>query len=77
MFALFLTGACLSALMMPLVLLSVYTRWNTLFTMLFTFLAALFTTVAAVLATVMFVIMRNAITSATEINIGASIGVEM
>ncbi|KAK5171278.1 uncharacterized protein LTR77_004422 [Saxophila tyrrhenica] len=77
MFALFLTGACLSFFTMFIVPVSVFSRWATLATMLLTFFSALFTTVATVLATVMFIIMRNAITSVTQLNIGASIGVEM
>ncbi|KAK0337900.1 hypothetical protein LTR02_001651 [Friedmanniomyces endolithicus] len=77
MFALFLTGACLSFLMMFLIPLSIYSRWATLPIMIFTFLAALFTTVASVIATVLFVIMQNAITSVTEVHIGAKINPEM
>lgn len=42
-----------------------------------TFLAALCTTVAAVIATVMFIIMQRAITQVEQLNIGASIGIEM
>ena len=45
--------------------------------MIGTFLAALCTTVASVVATVMFIIMQNAITQVQQLNIGASIGVEM
>ena len=53
MFGLFLTGACLTFVMIFFVPLSVYSRWASLPLMIFTFLAALFTTVASVLATVM------------------------
>lgn len=77
MFALFLSGACLSFVMIFLNPLSVYSRWLTLFVAIFTFLSALFTTVASVVATVLFIIMKRAVTSVTELNIGASIGVEM
>lgn len=77
MFGLFLTGACLSFIMMFIVPLSVYSRWATLPITIFTFITALVTTVATVIATVMFIIMQNAITSATQLNIGATIGVEM
>lgn len=77
MFGLFLTGACLTTVCIPLAPLSIYSRWATLPIMLLTFLAALVTTVASVIATVMFIIMKNAITAATELNIGASLGVEM
>ena len=36
-----------------------------------------FVQVATVVATVMFIIMQNAVTSATELNIGASLGIHM
>ena len=53
MFGLFLTGACLSFVMIFIVPLAVYSRWASLPIMLFTFFTALVTTVASVLATVM------------------------
>jgi len=77
MFALFLAGACVNFVMIFLIPLSVFSRWATLPIMILTFLGALFTAVAAVIATVLFIIMQNAITSVTEINVGASIGTEM
>jgi hypothetical protein len=77
MFGLFLTGACLTFICIPLAPLSIYSRWATLPIMLLTFLAALVTTVAAVIATVMFIIMKNAITSVDQLNIKASIGIQM
>ena len=77
MFGLYLAGVCLSFIMMFLVPLSVFTRWATFPLMLFTFLAALCTTVATVVATALFIIATNAVTSVSQINIGASIGVEM
>ena len=77
MFGLFLAGACLDFVMIFIVPLSVYSRWASLPIMLLTFFAALATTVATVVATVLFIIMKNAITSVTQLNIGASIGVEM
>jgi len=55
MFALFLTGVCLSFVMIFVVPLSVYSRWATLPITILTFLAALFTTAASVIGTVMFV----------------------
>lgn len=45
MFALFLTGACLSFLMIFIVPLAVYSRWAGLPIAILTFLCALFTTV--------------------------------
>ena len=77
MFGLFLTGACLSAALVFLAPLSVYSRWAAFPIAIFTFLAALFTTTASVTATVMFVIFRNVIGSVAEVNIGASIGNKM
>lgn len=63
--------------MIFLVPLAVYSRWASLPLMIGTFLAALFTTVASVIATVMFIIMRNVVTQVEQLNIGASIGIEM
>ena len=77
MFGLFLTAAPLNFVLMFIVPLSVFTRWASLPIAIFTFLGALITTVAAVIATVMFIIMQNAITSATQLNIKAEIGAEM
>ncbi|OCK93943.1 uncharacterized protein K441DRAFT_677805 [Cenococcum geophilum 1.58] len=77
MFGLFLTGACLSAALIFLAPLSVFSRWAAFPIAIFTFLAALFTTAASVTATVMFIIFRNVIGSVAEVNIGASIGNKM
>lgn len=77
MFGLFLTGVCLSFVMIFIAPLAVLSRWPTLVIMLLTFFAALCTTVASVIATVMFIIMKDAVTSQHSLNIGASIGVEM
>ena len=77
MFGLFLASAPLTFIAMILAPLAIYTRWATLAIMIVTFLAALFSTVASVIATVMFIIMQNAITSVSQLNIEASIGIEM
>jgi hypothetical protein len=77
MFGLFLTGTCLNFLMMFLIPLSIYTRWVGLPITIFVFLGALFTTAAAIIATAMFIIFKDVITSATELNIKASVGTEM
>lgn len=55
MFGLFLSGACLSFVMIFIVPLSVYSRWASFPITIFTFLAALLTTVGSVIATVLFV----------------------
>ncbi|KAF2431922.1 hypothetical protein EJ08DRAFT_687171 [Tothia fuscella] len=77
MFALFLTGAVLSFVMILVAPMAIYSRWATVPVALFTLLAALCTTVATVVATALFIIFRNAISSFDELNIGASIGVTM
>ncbi|OCL14282.1 hypothetical protein AOQ84DRAFT_309194 [Glonium stellatum] len=77
MFGLFLTGACLSTILIFLTPLSVYSRWAAFPIAIFTFLTALFTTTASIIATVMFVIFRNVIGSVAEVNIGAAIGNKM
>ncbi|OCK81799.1 integral membrane protein-like protein [Lepidopterella palustris CBS 459.81] len=77
MFGLFLTGACLSTVLIFLTPLSVYSRWTAFPVAIFTFLTALFTTVASIIATVMFIIFRNVISGVAEINIGAEVGTKM
>jgi hypothetical protein len=57
--------------------LAVYSRWTNLPIAIFVFIGALCMTGAAIIATVMFIIMQVAITSATQLNIRANIGVEM
>ena len=77
MFGLFLSGACLAFVLIFINPLSVFSRWATFVIAIFNFLAALFITVAAVIATVMFIIMKNAFTGVADLNVGATIGVEM
>ena len=77
MFACFLVGIILSFIMIFLAPLAIYSRWASLPIVILTGLAALFTTVGAVIATVLFIIIQTVITSVTELNIGANIGVEM
>ena len=77
MFVLFLTGACLSTVLMFVVLLSVYSRWLAFLVAVLTFVNALFITAASVVATVMFIIMRNVFAENTTVNIGATVGVTM
>jgi hypothetical protein len=77
MFGLFLTGTCLSFVLIFIMPFSLYTRWLTLPIAILTFLNALFVTVASVVATVMFIIFRNVISSVAEININAEIGKSM
>lgn len=77
MFGLFLAGTCLNFLLIFITPFSVASRWAALIIGFFTFIGALLITAASVVATVMFIIMRNAFTSVTELNIGATIGVQM
>lgn len=77
MFGLYLAGAVVTFIMIFIVPLSIYSRWAALPISILTFLAALLTTVATIIATVLFIIMQNALTSASQLNIGASIGDEM
>ncbi|KAK5110107.1 hypothetical protein LTR62_006241 [Meristemomyces frigidus] len=77
MFGLFLAGACLSFVLIPLLPLAVLSRWASLPMVILSFLAALCTTVAAVIATVLFIITQRAVTAQKELNIGAKIGIEM
>ncbi|KAL5120561.1 hypothetical protein ACEQ8H_001580 [Pleosporales sp. CAS-2024a] len=76
-FGLFLSGACLTFVLIFLMTLSVFTRWLALPVAILAFLNALIVTVASVLATAMFVIFRNTITSVKELNIGAKIGIPL
>jgi len=77
MFVLFLVSACLSTVLIPLLPLVVRSRWVSFPFTVLTFLTAACVLVAAVIATVLFIIMQMAVTSVTELNIKASIGVEM
>jgi hypothetical protein len=74
MFGLFLTGTCLSFVLIFLMPLSVFTRWLALPVAILAFLNALIVTVASIIATVMFIIFRNTISGVAELNIGAEIG---
>jgi len=76
-FALFLTGVCLSFVMLFLQPVSVFSRWWAFVIMIFTFIAALCVTVATVIATVVWIIVQNAATSVEQLNIGATLGVRM
>jgi hypothetical protein len=77
MFALFLTGAVLSFLMIFLAPLALYSKLVSIPIVILTFLATLTTTVATVLGTVIFIIFRNAARSQTQINLGAEVGTYM
>ncbi|KAF1849836.1 uncharacterized protein K460DRAFT_399945 [Cucurbitaria berberidis CBS 394.84] len=77
MFGLFLTGTCLSFVLIFLMPLSVYTRWLALPVALLAFLNALFVTAGSIIATVMFIIFRNTISKVSELNLSAEIGVAL
>lgn len=77
MFGFFLAGTCLAFVMIFISPLIVRSRWLAFVIGIFTFIAALLITAGAVIATVMFIIFKNALTSQTDVNIGATIGVTM
>lgn len=77
MFGLFLTGACLSFVLIFLAPLAVFSRWAALPIALLSFVNALCIVVASVIATVLFVIMQHAFTSVADLNIDANIGTKM
>jgi hypothetical protein len=77
MFGLFLSGTCLSFVLIFLMPLSIFTRWLALPVAIFAFLNALIVTAASIIATVMFIIFRNTITKVKELNIGAEIGITL
>ncbi|KAB2571714.1 Actin cortical patch SUR7/pH-response regulator PalI [Lasiodiplodia theobromae] len=77
MFGLFLTGTCLSTLLIFLTPLSVYTRWAagpiailSLFTLLCIF-------VACIIATAIFIVFKIALTQVEDLNIKAVLGAQM
>lgn len=78
MFALFLTGACLTVPSIFLSPLSIYTRWASLPLSILTFCTAFTTTAASIIASAMFIIFRNTINKAVDtVNIQAAIGTKM
>lgn len=77
MFGLFLTGTCLSFVLIFLMPLSIFTRWLALPVSILAFLNALFVTAGSIIATVMFIIFRNTISNVDELNISAAIGTTM
>jgi hypothetical protein len=77
MFGLFLTGTCLTFVLIFLMPLSIFTRWLALPVAILAFLNALIVTAATIIATVMFIIFRNTITGVAELNIGAEIGITL
>ncbi|KAL8909737.1 MAG: hypothetical protein Q9207_000046 [Kuettlingeria erythrocarpa] len=78
MFALFLTGACLTVPSIFLSPLSVFSRWASLPLSLLTFCAAFATTAASIIASAMFIIFRNEVNKAIDtVNIEAAIGTKM
>ncbi|KAI9708092.1 MAG: hypothetical protein M1820_004296 [Bogoriella megaspora] len=77
MFGLFLSGACLTFVLIFLSILTIYSRWATLLIGIFTLLNAIIVTVATVLGTAIFVILQIAFESVDELNIKADIGNKM
>jgi hypothetical protein len=77
MFGLYITGAALTGLCFLVTWTSLYTRWASLPNVILNFLAALTTTAATIIATVMFIIFRNVFKGAPQLNIEASVGIQM
>jgi glucan phosphoethanolaminetransferase (alkaline phosphatase superfamily) len=77
MFALFLTGICLSFVSIFLMPLSIYSRWVAVAMTIVSLLNAICVVAASVIGTVMFIIMRNVFRENTTVNIQAEIGVTM
>ncbi|KAL9089910.1 MAG: hypothetical protein Q9159_002267 [Coniocarpon cinnabarinum] len=77
MFACFLSGACLSFVLMFVQPLMVYSRWTALALALTSLINAILVTGASIIATVMFLIMRNVLHDQKQINVRAQLGVPM
>ncbi|EPE37053.1 hypothetical protein GLAREA_09216 [Glarea lozoyensis ATCC 20868] len=77
MFGFFLTGACMNFVNIFLAYITLYSRWWSLFFVIWSFISTLMTVAAAIIATVMFIIFRNVITSQESLNIGAAVGTQM
>lgn len=74
MSAFFLTGACLSFALLFIKPLMVHSRWIALGMGILGFINAALVVIASVVATVLFVIMRNVLNDAQQVNIEAHIG---
>jgi len=77
MFGLFLTGLLLNFVMCITIPLSLRNGWAQCFMTIFSLLAALCTIIASLIATAIFVILQKAVTSFSELNIGAKLGIKM
>ncbi|TAQ91409.1 hypothetical protein B7494_g257 [Chlorociboria aeruginascens] len=77
MFGFFLVGTLMTVISIAGAPLVLYSRWVSFPFAIWTFLQALFVMAAAVIATVMFVIFKTIITSQTELDIGAALGLPM
>lgn len=77
MFGLFLTSACLSFVLIFILPFSVYSRWITIFVVIFTGLNAISIAIASIVGTAISVIFKLALESYHQLNIGAIIGKKM
>lgn len=77
MFGFFLAAAPTNFLLIFLSPLAIYSRWVSLPLSIFAFLASLCASAATIIATAMFLVFKIVITSQTELNIRASIGIQM
>jgi hypothetical protein len=77
MFGFFITSTILIFLSIPFSLLALHSKWYSLFLGLFCGLAGILCFAASVIATVMSVVFKKVITSQNDLNIGASLGINM
>jgi hypothetical protein len=77
MFGFFITGACMNFVNIFLAYLPLYSRWWSLFFVIWSFISTLLTVAASIIGTVMFIIFRNVITSQEGLNISARVGTQM
>lgn len=77
MFGFFLTGVCMNFVSIFLAFVPLYSRWWSLPICIFTFIGALLTTAATIIATAYAIVLRNVLTSQADLDISASLGVQM
>lgn len=77
MFGLFMTGTCVSTVLIFLTPLAIYTRWAAGPIALLSFLTLLCIFVACIIATAIFIVFKIALTQVEDLNIGAILGAQM
>jgi hypothetical protein len=77
MFGFFLVSLCLNFAFIFLTPIVLFSRWYSYHFVTFAFISALFTFIGSAIATSMYVTFQKVITSQTELNIQANLGVQM